>query len=335
MNKILFTFILMVMASTGFVTACTNFMLKAKDGTVLVSRTMEFAYDTKSGLRATPRETKYEMIAPNGKKGMSWTTKYGYIYVDGNGEKAAGDGVNEQGLSFEALYLPGYTKYQSVPPGEENQALPYLHLGDWILGNFKTVEEVKAAVPNIYIFEVIVKELGIAFPLHFSVYDKSGKGIVIEVIDGKIQVHDNPIGVMTNGPDFKWQLTNISNYIHLSPIRPVPVEVDGIKFAASGQGAGLMGIPGDISPPDRFVKMTYMKNFAYQPDDSVGALILAQHIMNNVDIPIGYIRLSDKPNPPVEKTQWTVYKDLTHGVLYYKTTRVAFKKGDIKKLKRR
>lgn len=33
--------------------------------------------------------------------------------------------------------------------------------------------------------------------------DKTGKNIAIEPVDGKLVVHDNPLGVMTNAPDFK------------------------------------------------------------------------------------------------------------------------------------
>lgn len=300
--------------------ACTDFKLNAQDGSVLVARSMEFAVDLKSNLRTSTRGRQFNQFAPNGKPALSWKAQYGYVYLDGFGEDVALDGMNETGLSFEYLYLPGETQYSNVPAGHENQALSYIQLGDWILGNFKTIDEVRNALGNVYVFSQTLLGMGeMVFPLHASIYDASGKGLVVEFVGGKMNVYDNDVGVLTNSPTYDWQVTNLRNYVNLSPWTPNPIVVGDMVFAATGQGSGMKGVPGDISPPSRFVKISTLKATAYPAYNAASALNLAQHIIDNVDIPIGVVRAKNKDKVSVETTQWTVFKDLTNKVLYYKT----------------
>ncbi|MHB1222004.1 MAG: linear amide C-N hydrolase, partial [Gammaproteobacteria bacterium] len=89
--------------------------------------------------------------------------------------------------------------------------------------------------------------------------------------------------------------------------------------SATGQGAGMVGLPGDISPPSRFVKMSFMVKYSYTVPDAKSLLNLAQHIINNVDIPAGISRAKVNGVESYETTQWTVFKDLTHKIFYYHT----------------
>jgi choloylglycine hydrolase len=299
--------------------ACTDFRLTAQDGTVLVTRSMEFV-DLHSNLRSSTRNRSFQMTAPDGKPGLAWKAKYGYVFLDGMNVDSAADGMNEQGLSFEALYLPNFAQYQSVPAGHDNQALPYISFGDWILGNFKTIDEVRQALSNVYVFQQKIAGMGdMVFPLHFAIYDATGKSIVIEYVGGKLHVYDNKIGVMTNSPSYDWHLTNLNNYVRLTPVNPPVVEAKGITFAATGQGFGMIGLPGDISPPSRFVKIAALMNFVLPAKDADGVLNLAQHIINNVDIPLGLARQPKSNDYTDDTTEWVVFKDLTHKVLYYRT----------------
>lgn len=71
-------------------------------------------------------------------------------------------------------------------------------------------------------------------PAHASIYDASGKGIVVEFYNEQINVYDN-IGVMTNAPKYDWHVTNLRNYINLSPNNPPALTTKGMSFAATGQ----------------------------------------------------------------------------------------------------
>jgi choloylglycine hydrolase len=305
--------------SNTLVLACTDFRIKAADGTVMVTRSLEFAEAFQSNLRSSPRNRVFDSVAPDGKAGFTWKGKYGYVYLDGLNVDTVVDGMNEAGLSFEELYLPGLAEYQTVTADQDAKALPYTSFGDWILSNFRTIDEVRQALPSIVVFANKLPELGdTIFPVHFSVFDISGKGIVIEYIAGKLHIYDN-IGVMTNSPSYDWHTTNLLNYIHLAPINPPNVIVNGMTYQANGQGYGMVGLPGDISPPSRFVKTATLLQVAVPSADAQGALNMAQHIINNVDIPLGAAREPQSGNYISDITQWVVFKDLTHKNFYYRT----------------
>lgn len=299
--------------------ACTDFRLTAKDGTVLISRSLEFAVDLKSSLCTSNRGRVFTSKAPDGKPGLDWKAKYGYVFLNGMGVDAVVDGMNEKGLSFEALYFPGFAQYQFVPVGQQKQALPYMSLGDWVLGNFQTVAEVRDALKRVYVFEQQLPQTGTTiFPLHFSITDATGKSIVVEYVNGKLTVYDS-MGVMTNSPEYDWHTANLANYAHLRPENPSDVIVSGMTYAANGQGFGMIGLPGDISPPSRFVKTATLVAVSLPVNTADDVVNLAEHIMNNVDIPLGLAREPAKGNPTNETTEWVVFKDLTHKTFYYRT----------------
>jgi choloylglycine hydrolase len=300
--------------------ACTDFRLQAKDGSVLITRSMEFGANVmNSNLRTSTRDRTFAMKTDDGKSALSWKAKYGYVYLDGMNVDKAIDGMNETGLSFEALFFPGYAQYQTVPAGHESQALPYISIGDWVLGNFKTIDEVRQALPSIYLVNSKLPGMGdMIFPLHFSIYDASGKGIIVEVVGGKMTISDS-IGIFTNSPAYSWHLENLQNYLHLAPINPGTAVISGITFAANGQGYGMIGLPGDISPPSRFVKTAVLVKVSMPADNALGNLNLAQHIINNVDIPYGLAREAANGQASAEQTDWVVFKDLTNKIFYYRT----------------
>lgn len=302
---------------------CTEFRLRAKDNSTLITRTMEYSMQMHANLRTSNRNRQFETKSPNGKPGMSWKAKYGYVFFDAFNIDIAVDGMNEKGLSFGALYLPGYTVYQTVPKNRTKDAVSYTRLGDWILGNFSTVAEVKTALQKTYIFQENVPGFGNKiFPLHFSIYDVNGNGLVVEYINGRLTMHDNKIGVLTNSPSYDWHLANLNKYVYLSPVNPNPVSLNGEQFTPMGLGFGMIGLPGDASPSSRFLKMATYLRFVVQPTDVSNAVNLASHIINNVDIPFGIVR-SPKQNSTtemdLENTQWTAFKDLTNKVFYFRT----------------
>jgi choloylglycine hydrolase len=297
--------------------------LKAKDDSILIGRTLEFGPDLKSNLITSPKGKNFLSPAENGKPGLNWTAKYGYLMLDFFETGHAIDGMNEKGLSMGLLYLPGYTEYQTAPQNKENAALHYFFVGDWVLSNFATIDEVKSAIKNIYVYgtpETLGSMKNVLFPLHMIVTDATGKSIVIEWHNGKTVVYDNPIGILTNSPSFDWQITNLKNYANLSPYLPSTLNIDGIQYSGTGQGSGSVGLPGDYTPPSRFVKMSFLVGSSTSANNIEENLNLAQHIINNVDIPIGVVRgIKGEKNDIPDRTQWAVFKDLKNLKLYYKS----------------
>jgi choloylglycine hydrolase len=59
-------------------------------------------------------------------------------------------------------------------------------------------------------------------------------------------------------------------------------------------------------------------HFANPIADAKSAVILAQHILNSVDIPVGVIRTADSGSLHCDYTQWIVIKDLKNKTLHYR-----------------
>jgi choloylglycine hydrolase len=94
---------------------------------------------------------------------------------------------------------------------------------------------------------------------------------------------------------------------------------NGVQYGANGQGFGLLGLPGDYTPPSRFVKTAVLTTLAVPGNNAQDAINLAEHVINNVDITRGVVREGSTGNIVNETTQWVDFKDLTHKVFYYRT----------------
>ena len=254
--------------------ACTDVRLMASDGSPFSVRTMEFAVDLDSQAVIVPRGEHMTSPAPDG-KGLAWTSKYGFVGMNAFRAAAATDGLNEKGLGFGALYLPAETKYQTVKPGDEARALSNISFGAWVLGNFATVDEVRASLGDVVVWGEPVPQLGSFAPLHYVITDASGKSIVVEYVDGAMHVYDNKVGVLTNSPTYPWHIENLRNYVNLTAVNAAPVKVGTATYAGTGQGSGLHGLPGDPTPPSRFVMAAATSYLADKPKDSAAALVLA------------------------------------------------------------
>lgn len=299
--------------------ACTDVRLTAADGSVFSVRTMEFAEDLKSEVVVVPRGQRVTSPAPNG-NGLSWTSKYGFVAMNALGEAVATDGVNEKGLGFGALYLPAETKYQTIEPGQQDRALSNLAFGAWVLGNFASVDEVRAAVGDVAVWGEPVPQLGSFAPLHYVITEPSGKSIVVEYVDGRMHLYDNAVGVLTNSPTYPWHVENLRNYVNLTAVNAAPVKVGKTTYAGTGQGSGLHGLPGDPTPPSRFVMAAATSYLADKPKDADDALVLAMHLIDRVDIPKGLVRDYAAGGKPVgDYTQWTTFRDHANKVYYWRT----------------
>jgi len=127
----------------------------------------------------------------------------------------------------------------------------------------------------------------------------------------------NTVGVLTNTPKFEWQVTNLSNYINLTAVNKDPLSFDGSVLHPTGQGSGMLGIPGDWTPPSRFVRISLFKNFVTKTLTAEQNQNLAFHLLNTVDIPYGGVRSVSGKN--FDFTQWAVVKDLSNNIFSYRT----------------
>jgi choloylglycine hydrolase len=143
--------------------------------------------------------------------------------------------------------------------------------------------------------------------------------VVIEPLNKGLKIYDNPLGVVTNSPTFDWHMTNLRNYINLSATNVPPVDMGGITLAQLGQGSGLRGLPGDFTPPSRFVRAVAFSQSAVPSDTAQQAVLQAFHILNNFDIPYGAVRQVDSGQMHAEATVWTSASDLKNLRWYFRT----------------
>ncbi|HAS39003.1 MAG TPA: choloylglycine hydrolase [Microscillaceae bacterium] len=297
---------------------CTNFTLTTTKNQVVNGRSMEFGTDLGSQFFFRKAGHDYKGILNEFGAEYSWTGKYAFVCMNASrlpfGKYLATDGINTQGLSTGSLWLPG-SQYQNIT--DKKKELPVELFCNWVLSQFATCEEVKKAVLS---GEVQVKGLTLGkdqlMPVHFPVQDAQGNSIVIEYIDGEPHVHDNPVGVLTNDPPFEWHVTNLRNYVNINSEDFESAEFERVQYLQTGHGTGFSGIPGDSTPPSRFVRAAMMKNFITPVETLDEAVISAFHILNTVDIPQGTSKSSKNGKVAYDVTQWAVVKDLERKIYY-------------------
>jgi len=123
--------------------------------------------------------------------------------------------------------------------------------------------------------------------------------------------------VVTNAPAYDWHLTNLRNYVNLSVTSVPPLDLDGLKLSQLGQGAGMHGLPGDFTPPSRFVPAVAFTQAELPSATADAAVLSAFHVLNQFDIPRGSVR--DKTDGGLELTQWTTVSDTKNLRWYFKT----------------
>jgi len=302
--------------------ACTGIRLVAADGAVVHARTLEFGLDLHSDVIMVPRGYARTGSTPDGKEGLKWKTKYASLGANGAGLPFIFDGLNERGLAVGSFYFPTTAGFMAYSAADAGKTIAPWEVGAWILENFATVEEVKANIGKITVAEVVFKDWGFVPPVHYVVHDASGKSIVIEYVGGKLNVYDNPLGVMTNSPAFDWHMTNLRNYVNFSLTNLPPVQLGPVKLAPFGQGSGMLGLPGDFTPPSRFVRAVAFSQSVLPSKTGIDAVLQAFHILNNFDIPKGAAREPDKDehgNIVVDYTLWTSANDLKAKRFYFRT----------------
>ena len=101
--------------------ACTEIRVTTEDNsTVVIGRSMEWSSDLRSDIIVEPQGYFHEVdLSVNctntdhaGAPLQDWTNRYTVIYLNAFRQNITSDGMNTEGLSVGALYLPNFTKYQ-------------------------------------------------------------------------------------------------------------------------------------------------------------------------------------------------------------------------------
>lgn len=299
--------------------ACTGITLKSKDGHTIVARTIEWGgSDLNSRYVIVPRGYSQQSLLPGGQTdGMTFTAHYGYVGLSVEQESFVAEGLNEAGLSAGLFYFPAYGEYEAYDPAQKATTIADLQLVSWILGQCATVDEVKAAIEKAHVVQIDPR----ASTVHWRFADRTGRQVVLEIVNGgQLCFYENTLGVLTNSPDLPWHLTNLNNYVNLFP-GPAPAQQLGsVELKQFGAGSGFLGLPGDVTPPSRFVRAAFYQASSPRQDTAEKTVLQGFQILNNFDIPTG-IEFADGKVPAdiPSATQWTSATDILGGRIYFRT----------------
>lgn len=296
--------------------ACTGIALTARDGSFVQGRTIEWAKEPlPSQYVIIPRGETLTSLLPDGRStGMRFTAKWGAVGLAVMQKEFIAEGINEAGLSVGLFFFPRYGSYARYSPLHAERTVCDLQLTSWMLTQCATIDELRKELPKLHVVGLVEESV-----VHWRIADASGRQMVLEIVNGVLQWHTNTVGVLTNAPDFQWHLTNLNNYVNLFP-GDAPWGLVGHRtLRPLGGSSGMLGLPGDATPPSRFVRAAFLRATAPEPAGAIEAVTLCFHLLNNFDVPVGIEHpLGGCPDIP-SATQWTSVIDLTHRRVYYKT----------------
>lgn len=334
--RIILAFFLSVLILYGSaVFACTGIQLEGKDGTVVRGRTMEWgAFDMETTLQVVPRDTNFVGLTPDGVTGHKWKSKYGFVALVVL-EGIATDGMNEKGLSAGGFFHKGFAEYTTYDPERANSSIAPSDFLTFILSNFSTIKGLKEGLRKISVVPVIAEKIGMPWPAHAMVTQPDGECVVIEFTDGKIMIYDNPVGVITNNPNFPWHLTNLRNYGCISNQPFEDKKWGELDITPLAGGSGMLGLPGDFTAPSRFVRAVVFSQYSRHTKGGIDTVNELFRILDNFNEGITQAEGSDltsKVNMP-SATQWTVAFDTKNLAVYYHTMfNRRIRKADLKKI---
>ena len=303
--------------------ACTGITLKSQDGAIVFGRTLEWgSFDLHSRLVIVPRGHEYKSEMPDGKHGLTWKTVHGAVGLDAVNKDLILDSMNEKGLCVNVFYHPGYAEYPTYDPAQSARTLGSLDVCQYLLTTCRSVEEVRDALRKIRIVGVVEPAIGIAAPIHLMVTEPGGQAIVIEFTAGAVKIHDAPLGVITNSPNYDWHMTNLRNYVNLSAVALPTKKIEDMNFAPLGGGSGMIGLPGDFTPPSRFVRAVAFAKSARPTATGTETMYELFRILDNFNVPLGAAE-GEESKTKLEgmrsATIWTTGYDTKNLVMQYHT----------------
>ena len=304
-------------ATPNPIDACTGITLKSKEGATVTARTIEWAASVMNTFYVVvPHHQTLRSLTPEGENGLKFTAKYGYVGLAVEQKEFMVEGLNEKGLSAGLFYFPNYGKYQPFDEVQKERCLADFQVVSYVLGECATVDEVKEALHQVRIINIDPR----SSTVHWRFTEASGRQIVLEIVDEVMHFYENPLGVLTNSPGLEWHWTHLNNYLNLTPGTAPEHAFGPLEIPPFGGGSGLLGLPGDVTPPSRFVRAVFYQITAPQQATSQETVFQAFHLLNNFDIPVGIqFPMGKAPADVPSATQFTAVSDTRNCLLYYRT----------------
>lgn len=292
--------------------SCTNFSVSTKNN-VIVARTLDFESNLGNQFALGYQGDLNSSNLNLNKKApvFYWKNKYAFLGQTGMHNPIIIDGINSRGVYAGYFYLPGITKYPKLNSQLKKPALGIFDVVNYILGVASSVKDADKLLSRVQIVNNAVSldpthsnSPFAIMPMQILIRDKSGASMVIEFINKKAIFFRHPGHVLTNAPSLSWQLRNARKYDY------VKTNLSHLKY--DGQlmsGSGFVGIPGDWTPPGRFVRMTQVIRHFPKCQSDAQALYLARQGLGIVTVNLGV-----NPSP----TLWVSISNLKKGVYYFR-----------------
>ena len=327
---------LLVTCLLAILQGCQETYLIAEDGGVVVGWTMEYAIPIESYIFTKPAGTTFKAHdLPNCDDAMEFKAfnkviiTYGWA---GNSDVPVSfEGFNSAGLSASMLNFADFAEYLNpyiITGNECKKSIPQIQVVDYILATYDSVLQLKDDLendefPSVWAMKLV--EIDLTPPVHYSIIDNTGETLILEYTKGKgALLFNNTIGVVTNSPPYDWHMNNIKNYAHLTNVEyeRYTYEYRGEKMSVGPfpyVGTGLLGMPGDYSPPSRFVKAATFLRVIKNPETSEDAIIQTMHMINAADITKGAV-VEDENTPlnSSDHTQYSIIRDLKNRCCYFR-----------------
>lgn len=240
---------------------CTSLSLPTPDGYKLFGRTLDL--DTHFGERVILTPKGYPFCFGGGYPQTHHYAMLG-MAAEAEGYPLYAEAMNEAGLCIAGLRFAGNAAYADRPETGWLNLAPW-ELIPYLLCNYTTVSEVRAALGEIRVVNRPVSSNLPVAPLHWHIADRDPAHgeLVVEITRGGMTVYDNPVGVLTNNPPFPYQLARLEEYEHLSPMGG-RASLDHPDCCCASLGTGAVGLPGDYSSSSRFVRAALLRRWAVE-----------------------------------------------------------------------
>lgn len=287
---------------------CTAATYQTKD--FYFGRTLDYDFSYGEEIVVMPRNYPFHFRSAKGKE--SRYAVIGMAHVEGE-YPLFYDALNEKGLAMAGLNFVGNAIYRKERAGRDNIA--QFEFLPWILCQCATVKEAKTLLDRTNLTDTSFSDRFPVAQLHWLIADRNSS-ITVESVEEGLKIYDNPIGVLANNPPFPEQMSQLTNYMHLSPKDPENLFSDKLSLKPNGRGMGAIGLPGDLSSQSRFVRAAFTKMNAVSGDSESESVSQFFHILGAVDQQRGCCEVEEG------KYEITIYTSCCNGDkgIYYYTT---------------
>ncbi len=287
---------------------CTAVTYQSKD--FYFGRNLDLDYRYNEEITVTPRGYNFPL-----RSGKVLNTKYAMIGMATVAEDYPlyYEATNEKGLSLAGLNFPENAVY--LPYGEDKENIAPFELIPWILGQCANFKDAIKLLENIRIWEVAYSDKFPLSPLHWILADKSGCAVLEPMATG-LQIHDDPVGVLTNNPPFPYHMYNLVRYMQVTAQQPENRFSTKLDMKPYSLGMGSIGLPGDMSSPSRFVKAAFTKLNSVSGSSEPESVSQFFHILGSVCQQCG---LTCTDSGRYEFTLYSSCCNCDKGIYYYTT----------------